>query len=133
MNALLVDTSVVSIVFKKDSRAPAYEAHFEGRKLLISKVTRAELYAWAISRNWGPSRTRDLLEFLKPFVVLDLDDESLWVWARIRSEKGRPRSYSDSWIAATAIRYGLPLITHNKRDFEGIAGLDIISEERGSR
>jgi predicted nucleic acid-binding protein len=34
----------------------------------------------------------------------------------------------DAWIAATALRHGLRLVTHNRRHFEGITGLRIISE-----
>ena len=31
----------------------------------------------------------------------------------------------DAWIAATARTYGLPLVTHNPRDFSDIEGLDV--------
>jgi tRNA(fMet)-specific endonuclease VapC len=133
MDYYLVDTSVVSIEFKSDSRATLYKHHLAARSLAISTVTRAELYEWSIGRKWGAERTKKLLNFLEKFAELEMDDEVLWCWARIRTEKGRPRSYSDSWIAATAIRYELPLVTHNRRDFEGIEGLDIISEERGGK
>jgi hypothetical protein len=32
------------------------------------------------------------------------------------------------WIAACAVRYGIPLVTHNRRHFEGIPGLEMICE-----
>jgi predicted nucleic acid-binding protein len=35
---------------------------------------------------------------------------------------------ADAWIAATALLYEVPLITHNRRDYEGVAGLVLISE-----
>ena len=34
----------------------------------------------------------------------------------------------DAWIAAVALRNGMPLVTHNRRHFEGIPGLTVISE-----
>lgn len=33
-------------------------------------------------------------------------------------------SPQDAWIVATALRHELPLITHNAKDYQGIAGLD---------
>ena len=33
-----------------------------------------------------------------------------------------------SWIAATALRHGIPIVTHNRQHFEGISGLTVISE-----
>ena len=35
---------------------------------------------------------------------------------------------NDRWIAACAIRHGLKLVTNNRKDYEGIPGLEIISE-----
>jgi tRNA(fMet)-specific endonuclease VapC len=40
---------------------------------------------------------------------------------------GRPISPQDAWIAATAKRYGIGIITHNPSDFEPISDLQIIS------
>jgi predicted nucleic acid-binding protein len=34
----------------------------------------------------------------------------------------------DAWIAATALEVGAPLVTHNRRHFEEVAGLVVISE-----
>ncbi len=51
-------------------------------------------------------------------------------WGRIRAEcraAGRPISPQDAWIGATALRYGLSLITHNPKDFESIENIKIIT------
>lgn len=46
---------------------------------------------------------------------------------------GLPMSPQDAWVAATALRYNLPLVTHDPDDFQQIAGLIVITEhERGS-
>src|SRR5215471_13915728 len=50
------------------------------------------------------------------------------LWGRLRAEQqsiGPPIAPQDAWIAATALRHGLSLITHNAGDFEGIAQLDV--------
>jgi predicted nucleic acid-binding protein len=51
---VVVDTDVMSYVFKNDTRAAFYEPHLAGKDLIISFVTFAELQRWAIASNWGP-------------------------------------------------------------------------------
>jgi predicted nucleic acid-binding protein len=51
-------------------------------------------------------------------------------WAEVRAYRrsvGRPVSAQDAWIAAAALRYQIPLITHNAKDFEKIETLKIIT------
>ena len=43
----------------------------------------------------------------------------------------RALSLGDALIAATAIYHGLPLATHNKRDFEWIKSLEVIDPMEG--
>lgn len=44
---------------------------------------------------------------------------------RIAGRKSSSRAL-DALIAATALAHGMPLVTANARDFEGIRGLDVI-------
>jgi hypothetical protein len=53
VNAAIVDTDVVSMMFKGDSRAHNYRAHMMGRLLGISFMTLAELDRWSLDQNWG--------------------------------------------------------------------------------
>jgi hypothetical protein len=53
MNAAIVDTDVVSMLFKGDTRAVAYQPHITGRLLGISFMTLAELERWGLERDWG--------------------------------------------------------------------------------
>lgn len=48
----------------------------------------------------------------------------------LRTASGSHRLVGDNdlWIAACAVRHAIPLITHNRRHFEGIPGLNFISE-----
>jgi len=34
---------------------------------------------------------------------------------------------ADAWIAATAILYDAPLVTHNREDYLGVPGLSVVS------
>ncbi len=45
MSDAVVDTDVVSFLFKRDTRAQAYKRHLVGRRLVVSFMTVAELEA----------------------------------------------------------------------------------------
>jgi tRNA(fMet)-specific endonuclease VapC len=128
---VIVDTDVVSFLFKGDTRAQAYRQHLQGRTPALSFMTVAELYQWAYGRNWGKQKLARLEEQLRAYVVVPYDGELCRQWALIcveRQRLGKPISVQDAWIAATAVRHGCPLITHNRDDFADIAGLTIVSE-----
>jgi predicted nucleic acid-binding protein len=131
MNRVVVDTNVVSYVFKKDTRAERYRCHLEGKTLGISFMTLAELYRWAFESNWGENKRRQLEFHLRNHVVIPFDNEICALWARITADRNKassPIGHADAWIAASALRYKAPLVTHNPKHFEGISGLDLISE-----
>jgi len=128
---VIVDTDVVSFLFKGDTRARAYRPHLQGKTLALSFMTVAELYQWAYSRNWGKQRLARLEERLRTYVIVPYDGELCKQWAMIcvkRQRLGRPISVQDAWIAAAALRHGCPLVTHNRDDFANITGLTVISE-----
>jgi len=62
-------------------------------------------------------------------VVLHSDDHLCELWAAVRfHRRAQPIGLADAWIAATALAYGLELVTHNPADFAGIPGLTVITE-----
>ena len=54
MTGVVVDTDVVSFVFKNHPNGALYEADLAGRTLLLSFMTLAELDRWAIQSRWDP-------------------------------------------------------------------------------
>jgi tRNA(fMet)-specific endonuclease VapC len=129
--AVVVDTDVISFLLKDDSRAQTYRPHLEDKTLVLSFMTVAELYQWAYQRNWGEKRLAWLEARLHTFVVAPYDNELCRCWAITcveRQRLGKPISAQDAWIAATAVRHEVPLVTHNQVDFADITGLTIISE-----
>jgi predicted nucleic acid-binding protein len=71
---VVVDTSVVSFLFRGDTRADRYRLHVACRRI------------------------------------------------------GQPIDGADAWIAATALLYGIPVVTHNPGHFARVPGLMVISE-----
>jgi tRNA(fMet)-specific endonuclease VapC len=132
MKAAVVDTDVVSMLFKGDSRASGYRSHITGRILGISFMTLAELERWPLERRWGEGRRLDLERHLANYTVLPVDRSLCVMWAQVSfgaQKKGRPIQTADAWIAASALHYRVPLITNNAADYSTIDGLEVLSAE----
>jgi tRNA(fMet)-specific endonuclease VapC len=128
MDSVLVDTDVFSYMFKGDTRAALYWPHLSGRRLYIAFSTVAELYRWAVKSRWGRPRVASLRLAIQAYAVVPFDDAIAWNWAEVMCTSGHPVSHGDAWVAAIALGHNLPLVTHNRKDFEPIANLQIISE-----
>ena len=130
LTPVVVDTDVVSFLFKGHSLAPAYQAILAGRRLAVSLLTLAEIEYGMEAKNWGASR-RDLMHrFLSRFAALLPDTETARVWARVKSgceKKGRPITFADAWIAAAALQLNVPLVTHNSSDYGAVQNLTILT------
>lgn len=126
----LVDTSVLSLIIKRDTRATLYVPHLVDRVGILSFITLAELYCWPEERHWSLRRRAELLRFLQPYAIVYPDDALCQLWALLMAgtrRSGRTLPFADSWIAATALQLDLPLVTHNPVDFQGTDGLIVIS------
>lgn len=131
--SVLLDTNIVSYVFKHDTRALDYAPHLNGQTLAISFMTVAELYQWAAVRNWGQRRVYQLETHLRSYVVIPFDGPVCQVWGNVRAmcqRVGQPISVQDAWIAATALHHQLPLVTHNADHFQSVEGLTMITTAR---
>ncbi|MCG8349193.1 MAG: PIN domain-containing protein [Chloroflexales bacterium] len=74
---------------------------------------------------------RWLEQLLDHYTILPVDMDLCRHWAEVRatrSKAGLPISPQDGWIAATARRYKLALVTHNPDDYQQISGLTMITE-----
>jgi predicted nucleic acid-binding protein len=130
MEALLLDTNIVSYLMRGDLRAMAYRRYFEGKTLAISFMTVAELYEGAYRRGWSEKKFAGLKEQIKMYLVIPFSPNVCETWGRLRAErKNQPIAVDDGWIAATALTYECPLVTHNPNDFTGIEGLQIVTEQ----
>jgi tRNA(fMet)-specific endonuclease VapC len=127
---VVVDTCIVSFIFKGDTRRAAYEGYLIGTILVVSPMTVAELDRWALSANWGAARRYALEQELRRYVVHPFTRALCLKWAEaVHSARrtGFSVSCADAWIAASALLLDIPLITHNGDDFRGIDGLHVIS------
>jgi predicted nucleic acid-binding protein len=126
----VVDTDVVSFLFKSHPLATAYQAILVGRPLAVSLITIAEINYGMEVKNWGANR-RDLMRrFLAHFTLLLPDVETASLWARVKSDcekKGRPITFADAWVAAAALQLNVPLATHNASDYAAVDNLVLLT------
>jgi len=99
-------------------------------RLAVSVITIGELRAGVLAA--GDLATRDLrLATLTAALAMEpvpVDEEVAGAWAKLRvalRDQGRRMAINDSWIAATAIALGVPLVTQDG-DPLGIPGLVVI-------
>jgi tRNA(fMet)-specific endonuclease VapC len=64
MKPVVLDTDVVSFLFKGDSRSQFYLGHLQNCAWLISFMTEAELEQWALLASWSAKRVDWLRLFL---------------------------------------------------------------------
>jgi predicted nucleic acid-binding protein len=130
MRVLLLDTNVVSILFKPDHSL--HQGCFEivtGHQWFISFMTRGELLLWPRVNRWGARRREELVNHIDLCTTLFSDEETCVLWADIMLESrvaGRPVTTADAWVAAAARQWDLALVTADYRDFEHLGGLTLI-------
>jgi predicted nucleic acid-binding protein len=130
MDSVLLDTDVFSFYLRRDSRSVLYDDDVRGKVRCLSFATVAELRFGAIAGGWQEPRRKQLEDAIARTVILHGDDLTTQHWAQIRASRqrlGRQIGSEDCWIAATALRHGLALLTHNAQDYELIPNLRVVS------
>ena len=64
------------------------------------------------------------------FTLLEVDAEIAWIASRLARQlksKGQHIGDNDVWIAATAVAFGLPLVSNNKTHFGRVPGLKLLA------
>ena len=129
---LVVDTNIVSYGFRQEKIfVDFYGPAMVGHEAIVSFMTVAELEYGVRRRGWGEQRRKSLREYLdRNYVMYGVSREQVCAWARLTAEaqsQGRVISSSDAWIAATAVVLGVPLVTHNEKDFARLRDVKIVS------
>ncbi|MGH2930594.1 MAG: PIN domain-containing protein [Solirubrobacteraceae bacterium] len=133
--AVLVDTNVFTAPLRSDRKLEAlYARHTFGRQLAVAPQTVAEARYGALTARWGPRRIGAVVRLLGGVRVVPVDDETTEQVAQLRNESRRighalhqRHHNADLWIAASAIRWGFPLVAHDAV-FVGCPGLDLRTE-----
>jgi predicted nucleic acid-binding protein len=135
--AVVVDTMVISWLLddRPNPLADRYRNRLGAQPVLVAFQTVMELRYGALRAGWGELRRRRLERGLAELTVVQPDDETITVCAelRLRCQQvghalGDKVHDGDRWIAATAIRLSLPLVSHDGV-FLAAPGLSIITAD----
>lgn len=127
---IVIDTDVFGAdLVRRSALAERYEPIIVGRPAFISFQTAAELRYGALRRGWGDKRMRELEARISAAETVHTGPELILTYARLRTGCERighalaQRDHdADRWVAATALRLGVPLIS-NDGIFDGVPGL----------
>lgn len=100
----------------------------------VSVVTLAELHAGVLAARDTQTRARRMatLDILNDVEILPVDADVARIWAQLRvslAETGRLINVNDLWIAATAARHRLPVVSQDD-DFQAVDGMSGVVVQR---
>lgn len=127
MSRALADTSVF---IARESGRP-FDTSLLPDELAVSIITVAELRAGVLVADDADTRASRLatLEEALQLDPVPVDDSVASGWAQLRvslRESGRRLKVNDSWIAATALALGVPLVAQDA-DYYHVPRLEVIS------
>jgi tRNA(fMet)-specific endonuclease VapC len=125
----LLDTNVCIVYIK--GRNLSLKRRFDTlpiEEIAVCSVVKAELFYGAV-KSANPERNFALQQaFLDQFVSLSFDDLAATTFGTVRAQletRGTPIGAYDLQIAAIALANNLTLVTHNRREFERVEGLQL--------
>ncbi len=129
---IVIDTDVFSADLVPGSAlTERYAPILAGRPAFISFQTAAEVRYGALRRRWGAARILKLEAKLQRVEVVHSGPELVQIYARLRADcadtghgLAQREHNADRWIAATALRLGVPLVS-NDQIFAGTPGLAV--------
>lgn len=127
---IVIDTGVFGAdLVRRSPLAERFEPLIVGRPAFISFQTAAELRYGALRRGWGERRMMALDARIRSAETVHTGPELIEEHARLRADCARvghalaQRDHdADRWVAATALRLGIPLVS-NDGIFNGVPGL----------
>jgi len=117
---MLLDTNIIIYSCKPDGRTlAAWTGH---PNAAVASVIWVESLGY---KGIQVQEERAIREVLSQVMTCPLDEEIIQRAIQLRQQKGM--KLGDAIIAATALEYGVPLVTRNDGDFKHISGLHIIN------
>lgn len=125
---LILDTGFV-IAAEREARrgapgsADAFLSRHPNETFFITFTVAGELAC-----GQSASARRDWERLCRPFPILQWTKEAAWQYGEIYralAAKGQLIGANDMWIAATALAYGLGIVTNNRGEFSRVPGLAV--------
>jgi hypothetical protein len=124
-NAVLIDTDILIDAGHGIAEAiNCLKQQEQKSTLAVSVITQMELMVGCRDKR----EFQKLEKFLRRFQVIKLDDQASNIAVDLiqRYRLSHGLLIPDALIAATALAYGIPLLTKNQRDYRFISGLQLL-------
>jgi tRNA(fMet)-specific endonuclease VapC len=125
----MLDTNTCIALINRDRIQPSQRVDQKSvDDVAISSVVLAELHAGVAKSERCIRNAEDLCAFLIGIDVMSFDEQAAAIYGAIRSRlerRGTPIGPLDLLIAAHAMSTNARLVTHNTREFERLADLQV--------
>ena len=130
---VVVDTDAFSYLWQKKPEAVPLRPYLNNAVPVLSCTSVAELYFGANLAGWGTKKITALEAALRPYLIAPYAPDMARLWGERKAQArrqghalGQNQHANDLWICVTAIYYNAPLLTGNRRHFEGVPGLVLL-------
>lgn len=117
---MLLDTNIIIYACKPEGHELA--ALTSHHNAAVASVIWIESLGY---KSIQPEEEQAIRGVLSAIMTYPLDEEIIQRAIQLRQQKSM--KLGDAIIAATALEYGVPLVTRNEGDFKHIAGLQVIN------
>ena len=122
---ILCDSDVLIEVFDRNNQKLIQQLlGYDANRLCVSSITYSEI----IFGSTNKKHQKDLLNYLDKFILLEVNQQIDMIHRKLVLDHSLSHKLriQDALIAASALRYDIPLYTLNKRDFSFIKELVLI-------
>lgn len=131
MDQFLVDSNILIYLLNKNRDIVPFFEQFRSAALHISMISWIEVLSGS-SRHKKTIREveRDVQDFIRLPVEDRIAKKAAQLFENAIQKGEKIKNFQDGVIAATALLYGMPLITNNPKDFRKFKGLKVISPKK---
>lgn len=122
---VVVDADVMIEVLRKNPAVASYLRNDIGAfKIVLSAITVAEIQQGATSKE----NLHQINRFLKQYIVLPIDFAISIIFSNLVQKYvlSHNTDIGDTFVAATALHYHLPLLTMNHKHYKHVPNLQLI-------
>ena len=127
----LVDSDVCILALgKRNESQRNLLQSIEPEGVALSVISYGEVFEGVLFSDQPAINMQRWREFLRPFDVLDVTPTIAEIWSQVRGTLRTQRNIvpdNDLIIAATALRFGMTVVTGNVRHFGRVEGLEILA------
>lgn len=120
---ILLDSNILIYFLNGNKRIIKFLRDFDAREIGLSAISYAEILTGYKKHIVDPDFLKKLLA---QYIILPFTGSIGEICASFLAES-KKYLFNDAAISATAIYYGLPLVTNNPKDFRKFSGLKIIT------